>query len=760
MYPLGEDVALDGQDLVPVVCMSNGGAINSIKLSNCLGTHTVGAVSLSGPCSTVKEYHNINHHVKEKEASLSENVEMTTTLDQGSMKIANARDEGRNDETAWKLRENRLTEDAMERLRDGSFRVQELRAELTAKARGAGSDKRDGDSWGCGVAEDGKEGRPLVHVVAIPYPAHGHIVPLMQLCRKLVSNANFLVTFVNTEHMHSKAIQSASYGVDGEKSWPTAEANLGGAAKQNGVGYEGGAECCHGRIRMVSIPGGLPPELHEVPEQAVAALKASEALLPAFQNLLHRLNLEGPRVTHIISDAMVSWTQLSADELCIPRLALWTSSASVLHAVWRMFDLVLGGCPSFKAAITAKEEMERMVEWIPGLPPIALDDLPVELQSDDANPGYLFLLRQLQPLQKAACILANTIPGMEDEALCGLRAINSCPPVIAVGPLLPPKYIPTRAGLSNKMDTISSAGKENIEEIIGAAAVDSRFRSPSAVESGHVRTNTQSSHITRSHGAHDMVSKVESVQPDGTPAAVSVPGLIDPSPARGRLKMRDSIQEDELGCLQWLHQQAPRSVLYIAFGSLVRMEPAQFSELAAGLEQSGVPFLWSVRPGFVDGGSYMDKLPASFIDATSGRGIITSWVPQLEVLAHPSIAGFLTHCGWNSIQESLCMGVPLLCWPKPGERTINALLATLKWRTGLHFTAKSSREVADPHFRSKEDVSSIMREFMGSSPASQLVRSKAKDLHEFTQNFLSTNTPNWNLLLHLLSFGFHHLHFT
>lgn len=96
-------------------------------------------------------------------------------------------------------------------------------------------------------------------------------------------------------------------------------------------------------------------------------------------------------------------------------------------------------------------------------------------------------------------------------------------------------------------------------------------------------------------------------------------------------------------CLSWLDAQAPGSVLYVCFGSLCRFNRAQLREISLGLEASATPFLW-VR-GDVDGGG----LPEGFEERTRGRGqILWGWAPQLLILGHRAVGGFMTHCGWNS----------------------------------------------------------------------------------------------------------------
>eukprot|EP01018_Ginkgo_biloba_P015404 Gb_14884 [translate_table: standard] len=116
-------------------------------------------------------------------------------------------------------------------------------------------------------------------------------------------------------------------------------------------------------------------------------------------------------------------------------------------------------------------------------------------------------------------------------------------------------------------------------------------------------------------------------------------------------------------CVDWLNTKAASSVVYVSFGSVVVISREQIHEIAHGLQDSGHAFLWVIRPTpKVD--STEEILPERFLEETGKQGLVVPWSPQLQVLSHPSVGCFITHCGWNSTLESLSLGVPVLGVPQ------------------------------------------------------------------------------------------------
>ncbi|KAL0920369.1 hypothetical protein M5K25_009499 [Dendrobium thyrsiflorum] len=118
-----------------------------------------------------------------------------------------------------------------------------------------------------------------------------------------------------------------------------------------------------------------------------------------------------------------------------------------------------------------------------------------------------------------------------------------------------------------------------------------------------------------------------------------------------------SIEQGWHASLDWLDKQGQGSTVYVAFGSEVKLSVAQVKEIAVGLELSGLHFVWALRAR---------SMPVGLMESIKvhGRGLVCiDWVPQVRILAHPSIGGFLTHAGCSSVVEGLAFGLVMVLLP-------------------------------------------------------------------------------------------------
>ncbi|TKY70327.1 UDP-glycosyltransferase 74E1 [Spatholobus suberectus] len=130
-------------------------------------------------------------------------------------------------------------------------------------------------------------------------------------------------------------------------------------------------------------------------------------------------------------------------------------------------------------------------------------------------------------------------------------------------------------------------------------------------------------------------------------------------------------------CSNWLEAKPPQSVVYVSFGSLASLKAEQIEEVAWGLKESGVSFLWVLRE------SEQSKLPCGYKDMVKDKGLIVTWCNQLELLTHQATRCFVTHCGFNSTLESLSLGVPVVCLPQWTDQSSNAKFLEEIWEVGV-----------------------------------------------------------------------------
>ncbi|XVF65367.1 hypothetical protein PTKIN_Ptkin09bG0242700 [Pterospermum kingtungense] len=151
-------------------------------------------------------------------------------------------------------------------------------------------------------------------------------------------------------------------------------------------------------------------------------------------------------------------------------------------------------------------------------------------------------------------------------------------------------------------------------------------------------------------------------------------------------KSDSSFKADLFQCskdyIQWLDSKPKSTVIYVSFGSIAVLAKQQVEEIARALLASGRPFLWVLRKQEKEED---DELSCK--QELEQFGMIVPWCSQVEVLSHPSIGCFVTHCGWNSSLESLVAGVPVLAFPQWTDQGTNAKLIEDVWKTGVRVTA-------------------------------------------------------------------------
>ncbi|CAL9022399.1 unnamed protein product [Prunus brigantina] len=178
---------------------------------------------------------------------------------------------------------------------------------------------------------------------------------------------------------------------------------------------------------------------------------------------------------------------------------------------------------------------------------------------------------------------------------------------------------------------------------------------------------------------------------------------------------------DEPECLNWLNTKKHNSVVYICFGSLTNFSDPQLLEIALGLEAYGQEFIWVVKK---EKKEKEEWLPAGFEQRMEGKGlIIRGWAPQVLILEHQAIGGFVTHCGWNSILEGVSSGVPMITWPVSAEQFYNEKLVTEILRIGVAVGSEKWAPLVDV-----KKEASVKRDAIEKAVAQVMVGDEAEEM--------------------------------
>ncbi|XVE66561.1 hypothetical protein DITRI_Ditri08aG0088300 [Diplodiscus trichospermus] len=254
------------------------------------------------------------------------------------------------------------------------------------------------------------------HAVCIPFPAQGHINPMLKLA-KLLHHKGFHITFVNTEYNHKRFLRSRG---------PNS--------------LDGLPDFC-----FETIPDGLPPSDADATQDISSLLESlSDNSLDPFRGLLHKLNHHSvsassnvPPVTCIISDDAMLFPMEAAQEFGIPGVCLWTSSTCSLVCYTQVPRLVEEGLtPVTNASGITKEYLDTVIEWMPGMENIRFRDLPSYVRTTDPNDRMLNYLHEAALSDpKASAFIFNTFDSLEQDALNTISSAMDSIPVYSIGPL-------------------------------------------------------------------------------------------------------------------------------------------------------------------------------------------------------------------------------------------------------------------------------------------------------------------------------------
>lgn len=284
------------------------------------------------------------------------------------------------------------------------------------------------------------------HVLVIPFPAQGHINPLIRLS-EMLSSKGILVTFINTESNHSKMMKARSY-------------------------HDGISVGPNSNIRFAQVSDGLPLDFNRTANRSEFFRSVMNEMRGSVEDLIKsQLDTEAGKAPFscIIGSSFPTWTFLVAKKFELPFVAFWPQSLSV-YTIYRHLSIIIskGHYPP------KKEDPKDMIDYIPGLPPLQPEDLPSDIQTGDTSSEFHRLLVELPPLlEETEWIIGNTVYELEREASDGIREIAA--PIYSLGPFLPSVYL--EAECKNKEMSINPTSLSLWAETDCSQWLDSKARS-------------------------------------------------------------------------------------------------------------------------------------------------------------------------------------------------------------------------------------------------------------------------------------------
>ncbi|XP_074363914.1 UDP-glucosyltransferase 29-like [Apium graveolens] len=191
----------------------------------------------------------------------------------------------------------------------------------------------------------------------------------------------------------------------------------------------------------------------------------------------------------------------------------------------------------------------------------------------------------------------------------------------------------------------------------------------------------------------------------------------------GPLVQLPTRKDENSEIIQWLNKKAQGSTIFVSFGSEYFLSKEDFEEIAHGLMLADVNFIWVVRFPVGEKIRLEEELPSGFWEKVGDRGkVVEGWAPQSKILEHSSIGGFVSHCGWNSVNESMYFGVPIIALPMHLDQPVNAKLVE-EIGTGVEVMRNTKGKLE------REEIAAVINHVVVKKDG-EPVRKKAKELKD------------------------------
>lgn len=188
--------------------------------------------------------------------------------------------------------------------------------------------------------------------------------------------------------------------------------------------------------------------------------------------------------------------------------------------------------------------------------------------------------------------------------------------------------------------------------------------------------------------------------------------------------------------IDWLNTKGDCSVIYVSFGTLIKLPKSEMEEIAKGLLISGRPFMWIIKK--TEDEKEEDKL--SCMEKLEEQGLIIPWCSQIEVLSHKALGCFVTHCGWNSTLESLASGVPVVAYPKWTDQGTIAKMIQDEWKTGVRVNGSEQGNVDG------DEIHQCLETVLGGGEKAQELRRNAEEWKDLAREAVKQGGTSYNNL--------------